>query len=288
MARKESNAHAYPAGALERLQDVERDLLAVVDRVCREEGIEYFLDGGTLLGAVRHGGFIPWDDDVDIAMPYEDYLRFREVAPETLPEGYSLRDCANTPGFSALWMKVFRDGTRFIDDDAANASCEQAIFLDVFPLLPLDRDPERAARQRSQCLRWQRMSYLHHFAHPKIPRTARFRRLIEAGCVVAHHTVARLHDSAEIRRRMLADAQAQDPGDELFNPCYATYTYRREWFLPAVDIEFDGMVLCAPRDTGAVLRTYYGNYMELPPMEDRYTHLPLVLDFGDGTNVMES
>ena len=131
------------------------------------------------------------------------------------------------------------------------------------------------------------MSYLHHFAHPKIPRTARFRRVLEAGCVVAHHTVARLFDSAEIQRRMLEDARAQDPGDELFDPCYATYTYRCEWFLPSVDIEFDGMALRGPRDADAVLRTYYGNYMELPPMEDRYTHLPLVLDFGDGKNVME-
>lgn len=76
----------YPADALNRLQETEREVLAVIDKLCRENGIDYFIDGGTLLGAVRHGGFIPWDDDIDIGMPKDDFDRFCEIAPGVAPE----------------------------------------------------------------------------------------------------------------------------------------------------------------------------------------------------------
>ena len=78
----------YPEGALERLQKEELKILEVIDSICRKHGLTYFIDAGTTLGAVRHGGFIPWDDDADVGMPYEDYKKFCEIAPHELPEGY--------------------------------------------------------------------------------------------------------------------------------------------------------------------------------------------------------
>lgn len=80
----------YPEDSLQRLQAVDLEIAAAVDKICRENDIDYFIDGGTLLGAVRHGGFIPWDDDIDIGMPKDDFDRFCEIAPALLPKGYSL------------------------------------------------------------------------------------------------------------------------------------------------------------------------------------------------------
>ena len=79
----------YPEDSLQRLQAVDLEIAAAVDKICRENDIDYFIDGGTLLGAVRHGGFIPWDDDIDIGMPKDDFDRFCEIAPALLPKGYS-------------------------------------------------------------------------------------------------------------------------------------------------------------------------------------------------------
>ncbi|MDO4410480.1 MAG: LicD family protein [Akkermansia sp.] len=78
-----------PAGGLARVvQMMQLEILIEIDRICRKHNLRYWLDYGTLLGAVRHKGFIPWDDDVDISMPYEDYLKFKEVVPQELGEDY--------------------------------------------------------------------------------------------------------------------------------------------------------------------------------------------------------
>lgn len=157
----------YPGDSLLRLQRVETDILKAVDAVCRENGLVYFLDGGTCLGAVRHGGFIPWDDDADIGMPYDDYQKFLEIAPTALPEGYSLHTCTNSEGFSALWSKVYKDGTRFIDANSKEASSNQGIFVDIFPFFPMESDERARSKQVRSCANWQCMSYLHAFSNPK-------------------------------------------------------------------------------------------------------------------------
>ena len=79
----------YEQNTLRRLQIAELGILEAIDHVCRENGIMYFIDSGTVLGARRHGGFIPWDDDIDLGMPRDDFERFLEVAPEALGERFA-------------------------------------------------------------------------------------------------------------------------------------------------------------------------------------------------------
>ncbi len=278
----------YPAGVLQRLQDVERDILAVVDVLCREHGITYFLDSGTCLGAVRNGGFIPWDDDIDIGMPWDDYKRFCEIAPHALPEGYSLHTIDNSENFSALWAKVYKDGTRFLDASAVEAGSDQGIFIDVFPYCRLAADPRIAKKQMKQAAFWQRMSYLKAFAHPKIPQKAQFRSLLSGLCVVAHHTIAHFWSYETMRDKQEQLFEGHETGDDW---CCLSYTLfgaqKGEDLFPTADIEFDGMKLLGPHNPDGYLRAWYGDYMKLPPAKDRFTHAPVILDFGDGVNIME-
>ena len=99
--------------ALKKLQDIELDILIMLKDFCLQHDISWFLDGGTVLGAARHKGFIPWDDDIDIGMLREDYDRFVSLAKTELPSGYSLHDWSNTPGYSAMFAKVYKDNTKF-------------------------------------------------------------------------------------------------------------------------------------------------------------------------------
>ncbi len=281
----------YPPGVLKRLQDAETEILLVVDNVCRENGIDYFLMAGNLLGAVRHGGFIPWDDDTDIGMAWEDYCKFIEIAPKALPEGYSLHTMENTPGFAPLWVKVYKDGTRFVDEIADEAGCDQGIFLDVLPFRRLNADEAAAWKQCKRGIFWQRMAYLHFLAHPNVPAKTSMRALKVFACKVAHYTVARAYSPATIKRKWegVFDIPESQQGSNWMN---ASYTYNKllgeDVIFPTKDMEYDGHIVRGPNNPDAFLRSEYkGDYMQYPPMEDRYTHLPLVLDFGDGVNVME-
>lgn len=118
---------------------------------------------------MRHGGFIPWDDDIDIGMPKDDFDRFCEIAPALLPKGYSLHTSANTKGFAPLWTKVFKNDTKFIEDVCTEAGYEQGIFVDILPFCRLDANEAVAKKQCRKARAAQVQSYLKHFAHPKIP-----------------------------------------------------------------------------------------------------------------------
>lgn len=276
----------YPEDTLRRLQEVETDLLVAIDKLCRDYDIDYFIIGGTLLGAVRHGGFIPWDDDVDIAIPYKDYLRFQEIAPRALPGQYRMVTFQNEKGFAPLWTKIFINGTRFIDEQAQQAQCEQGIFLDIFPYCQLESDPALAKKQYAKALRLQRMSYLRHLSKMKLPGR-RHKKLITVGTTILHHTIARTWTTARMARWFKEVCEPCNPGDVWFTPCWAKMTSEGNCLFPTQDIEFQGRTVRAPRDSDAFLTDCFGDYMSLPPEEERYTHAPLVLDFGDGVNVME-
>ena len=278
----------YPQDSLQRLQAIERDIVAVIDKICRENDIEYFIDGGTCLGAVRHGGFIPWDDDVDLGMPKADYDRFCAIAPELLPAGYSLHTSTNTTGFSGLWAKVFKDGTRFIDDNALEAGCEQGAFVDIFPYCQLDADPKVAQRQCKKARVAQLKSYLRHFSRPKLPASTPLRPLVETACEFVHATVARGWKQEDLQNTFDHAFDTNNPAQRWTDAAYPNWgSFDTEVLFPTTDIDFDGLTLRAPHDSDGFLKTLYGDYMQLPPEEERYTHAPVILDLGDGIDVMK-
>lgn len=278
----------YPHDSLERLHAEELGIIAAIDKVCRDNDIDYFLDGGSCLGAVRHGGFIPWDDDMDIGMTMEDYKRFCTIAPTALPEGYSLHSSTDTPGFSALWVKVFKDGTRFIDDNAFEAGCEQSIFVDVFAYCPLDADEARAEKQLAAARMAQVKSYLKHFSRPKIAASTPLRPLMVMGCKLVHHSIAKLWKQGKLQADFDKAFDTDTPSKRWTEAAYGYYgTFNEDVLFPTQDIKFDGLTLRAPHDTHSYLTTLYGDYMEFPPESERYTHAPVILDFGDGINVIE-
>lgn len=279
----------YPGNSLERLQSIELEILAVIDRICRENDIDYFIDGGTLLGAVRHGGFIPWDDDIDLGMPKADYDRFCAIAPEKLPEGYSLHTSMNTEGYSALWAKVFKDGTRFVDDNCAEAGCNQAIFADIFPFCQIDINHDIAQRQCRKARMTQIKSYLKHFSRPKIPANIPAKPLFMLGCKLVHNTIARTWNQANLQTAMNRAFDTDTPSMLWTNAVYTNYgVFENDVLFPTKDITFDGLTLRAPHNPDAYLKIEYGDYMQLPPECDRYTHAPVILELGDGIDVMKA
>ena len=129
------NLEQFKLTQLRRAQLKQLTILEEIDRICRKHSIRYWLDGGSLLGAVRHGGFIPWDDDIDIAMPLEDMQRFVEIAPKELREGLRLQT-PETEDTREPIVKV-RDLNSFYvegnEDFSLNYS--KGLFVDIFPMI---------------------------------------------------------------------------------------------------------------------------------------------------------
>ena len=127
--------------ALAQLKAVELSVLNAVGSLCDKFGINWWLDGGTCLGAMRHKGFIPWDDDIDIGMMRSDYDRFCSIAPAELPDGFSFHDSRNSPGYAAMFCKVYKDGTLFENQEGRDSGSAMGIFVDVFPYDFLYEEP---------------------------------------------------------------------------------------------------------------------------------------------------
>ena len=174
---------------LARLQGEELDILDMLSAFCREHGICWFLDSGSVLGSLRHQGFIPWDDDIDVGMMRPDYDRFLRLADECLPKGYSIHTFDNTSGFAGMFSKIYKDGTVFSTKETRDAGCKQSIFIDVFPYDKLEDVHRKRVRQLQNARLWQSLSYLYHSPSISVLSNGIKGRVFYFGCVVAHRVL---------------------------------------------------------------------------------------------------
>lgn len=276
----------YEPMTLRRLQMVELEILAAIDHVCREYGISYFLDSGTVLGARRHGGFIPWDDDIDLGMPRDDYERFLEVAPAALGERFRVTCSRSNPHQAALFAKVMLVGTRFVTDETEEAGFDQGIFVDIFPYDAVCSEPNAAKRQRKRCMMWQSLSYLYHSKHIVVPHKGALGAAEKIACRIAHYAVRAVLSPDHINRGFdkAAMIAKDDPDSEtlMVSAYAATEPFPRSMLLPPGVIRFEGKEFFAPADVEGYLRTQYGQtWNQLPPEDQRRNHAPKELYLGE-------
>ena len=253
---------------LRQLQMIELDLLREIDRICTMHRIPYVIIAGTLLGAVRHGGFIPWDDDVDVAMLRADYERFREVCRQELDaDRYVFQDHTCTPGYRWGYGKLRRRDTLFLREHQEHMPYEQGVFADVFPLDPV---PDGWAGRLWTDLRcfflrkflWSRVG---KEADPKAFRRALYRLMDR---VPEKRLLGRL--DAMIRRTgkirsgwvriLMFPTPNRDRG------------YRRHWYRRRALYRFEGECFPGIAEADEYLRFKFGNYRQLPPESERKTH----------------
>lgn len=273
----------YEQETLRKLQLVELDILKDIDRVCRAHDIAYFLDSGTALGAVRHGGFIPWDDDIDIGMPRNDYERFLKVAPDALGEKYEVSDPRDNPHQAALFAKVMLKETRFATEETMEAGFDQGVFVDVFPYDVLSADPAVEKKQRRACFFWQSVSYLRASSRIIVPHGGFLGKVERGVCGIAHAVAGlfsrrRICDSFERAALMGRGAQASD---NLLIMSYArTASFPRDMMLPPSFARFEGCEFPVPAQAEGYLEKLYGStWRQLPPPEQRKNHAPQELVF---------
>lgn len=273
--------------ALKRLQKAELSILLAISDVCEAGGISWWMDSGTALGAMRHGGFIPWDDDIDIGMLRSDYDRFLEVAPRLLPEGFSLHTARDTKGFAPLFAKVFLDGTRFETQETREAGLRQGIFVDVFPYDFLYEDSSRRKAQISSAVNAQRKSYIYHAKSINVPHGGMLGACESLGCRAMHALERLVIKNPAVLQDEFDASVPVEGGRGVSNLVLSLVWPQMEPlttsdYLPCESAIFEGHELPVPHNVEKYLTAMYGDWRQLPAPEDRHTHLPLLLDFGDG------
>lgn len=267
-----------------RLQKVELEILDVIAELCKREGISWFLDSGSALGALRHRGFIPWDDDIDIGMLRPDYDRFLELAPSLLPDGFSLHTPRNTKNYAAQFAKVCKDNTRFITQEALDANCIMGIYIDVFPFDYLTSEEPLRTKQIRRARLNVRLSYLYHSRHIRVPHKGFLGALESAACFIGHYVLKvfcspnRFIEGFEHAASL--GLQCKQKSSECICHGYSKLvTYPIDVFIPISLGEFEGRKLPIPGNVGKYLSMTYGDWKELPSEADRKTHMPLKVIF---------
>lgn len=264
------------ADTLRTLQLTQLEILKKIDQVCRKHQIPYSLYAGTLLGAVRHGGFIPWDDDLDLCMARADYERFLSVWEREPHEGYLLQNKENAPGFTQSFTKIRKDHTTFLQSEAEAGQYHTGIFVDIFPIDRMPRGRLAAAVFKLRCMVYQ--LYTREFVPPEASRP------VQWSCGLLLRLVPPRRRGA-LRQRLLRDITRYDREPGLRTAAIETMASLRRTFPPDMldaytELPFeDGRFLCFA-GWDAHLRCKFGDYMQLPPESERaWKHHPVILDF---------
>ena len=292
---------SYDKETLKKAQQASLEILLAVDRICRANGIDYLLDAGTLLGAVRHKGFIPWDDDIDIAMTRPNYERFKALMladrekkqagnasalllPDTmefiLPDEYR-----GGQAFYDFTPRIIYKNSRRHADGGEMDYYEgklNHLWVDIFIL---DRISDRAAADQ-----WTRLlqKCIYGFSMPK-RYGLNFRKYgtadrIKVGILTALGRLFPMPKLFRMQERLSVKYDGQKTKHLYYSnyqPDYLHDTLNREWSEQTTELLFEGHKLLVPASYDAVLREIYGDYMQLPPEEAR------VPSHSDGIEVWE-
>jgi len=119
---------------IKEFRHIQIDMLKQFISICNDNQLRYYLLGGSCLGAVRHAGFIPWDDDIDVGMPREDFERFSAIAKEQLPEHLFFQTNTSDPEYINVFAKLRNSNTTYIETSAKNLNINHGVYIDIFPL----------------------------------------------------------------------------------------------------------------------------------------------------------
>ena len=271
---------------LKHLQNLSVMILGELDRVCEALDIPYVVWAGTALGAVRHQGFIPWDDDVDVAIPREHYERFLSEAPALLDDRFEIASMRTVPDFTSPYSYLTLKGTYCIPEFYKACSYRKPISIDVFPLDKVSDDPATRKRQLRGTWLWGRLIFLRATPAPYLSIEGITRTLVLAACSCAHWAMRILRITPQaLQKRWEKAARAAENESvqtlaDFSDRSPLSWSAAIDELFPAIIVPFDGAHVKLPAAYDALLSREYGDYMTLPPVEKRKNHYPHLLDFG--------
>lgn len=257
---------------LDEIKNVQVEILKAIHDFCKSNGLRYSLGGGTLLGAVRHKGYIPWDDDIDIMLPRPDYDKLLNSFDN---ENYGVQDYRSDKRFPLAWARIYSKKTVLVSTNAIGG-----VFVDIFPIdgLPTpDKIDEYRKEQRGFKLKLRRTTRIHSDALHELKKEYKL-----DGNIIYYYlkyAVARvIYPKREVNVKEMDDFFHSYPFDtsEYAGAIVGTYGMKEymkaEVFKSYIELPFEGNLFMCIKDYDAYLTQHYGDYMQLPPEEKRITH----------------
>ncbi len=264
----ESKQYDISAEELKQIQLIQQDLIKEVVRICKKCDIHFNMVGGTMLGAVRHKGCIPWDDDADIGFLRSEYEKFRKACRTELNhEKYYMQDLRDTEGYRWGYGKLRRKNTEFVRLGQEFMPYDQGISID---LMPFDNVPDEWILRRFhffRCFLYRKIFWSEVGSRTESKRLTRMvyklLKMVPMKSVIRSYQ--RFIDAGQRKKTRLVRILT-------FPTPKGVYGYDRKWYTHLAKYRFEKMMLPGARDYDGYLRVKYGNYKELPPAEKRKTH----------------
>lgn len=255
--------------SIEELQDIELQILEYVHKVCEEQGYRYYLAYGTLIGAIRHKGFIPWDDDIDIVMPRDDYEKLQKFLLENKDENFEVMTYLNNKNYVYPFMKVIDKRTYLVEEDV-RLEQNMGVYIDIFPLDGHEEDKEFRDKMTQLIKKRQLSCYTFKGI---INKNNLINTLIRYVCIFlfyfssTNRYIKKIDELAKSRK--ISESKYID---YIVLKDIKSPNIKREWYNESIDVEFNGKSFKAPKKYHEILTADYGDYMQLPPEEQRITH----------------
>lgn len=254
----------------EQLKKAQLKIAKEIRRICDKNGINYFLDAGSMLGAVRHKGFIPWDDDMDIGMLDDEYRKFLEIAPKELSDEFFLDNYYNNDEYGLVFSKVKMKNTIYREKIGPKNAKNQEIFVDVFPYFSRS---ENNWKRKIQSIKLRILSQILMaqsgycvWENNKGISKLKFFPIIVVSKILKKSYVWKKIEKSYNKYKDTSTVGIHD------GVCYDYWFYNREFLNSFCEIEFEGELFKIPEKYDDILTLIYGDYMELPPVEERRTH----------------
>ena len=259
---------------LKEIQEIELGLLLKFDAICKDNNWRYSLGGGSLLGAIRHKGFIPWDDDIDVMMPRPDYDSFVDYCCNHGDQTeFNIVTYETVKGYNGLFAKIW-DPSTIITDDVMGMDYDIGVNIDVFPIEGLGKNEKEAIkifrktswnREMLNAALWRK--YFRSKTHSIIVEPIRLGMFV----------MSRFADTKKLLRKVDKENLKHPFEQSLYAGCVCG-SYREkeimttETFKKYCELDFEGHKLKGIENYDEYLTKHYGNYMELPPAEKQETH----------------
>jgi lipopolysaccharide cholinephosphotransferase len=254
--------------SLAEMRKIELNLLKELVKVCKESNLRYFLAGGTLLGAIRHHGFIPWDDDIDILMPRKDYLQLIAIFKAENKENPKIFSIYDNSDYYYTFLKLVDTRTKMIDPQKLVIK-DLGVGIDIFPMDGMPEDQAAAKRLLKKIRRYSKMQYAARL--PVFPNNCRWYKVIQMA--VRYFPGKRIGCQKLIQKIENLATQYDFETCDYIGCLVAGYgikeRVRKEAFESTIQVQFEDGSFEAPIGYDEYLSNLYGDYMQLPPEDKR-------------------